>query len=159
MKIKDTSTIPFLAENYSELVKYSDMIYWKYFWSISVPMTSSAKIFKILILPPDDQWGDFFEPRLVSKWSASYKLQNDVYHDHFLYSIEKVVILTTKSFIGPKYGFLWRYFKELYIFRISVLSASKWGITLDRKLVFHRKSYLAYRKNSISEPITWLINW
>ena len=59
VSFKDTSTIPFLAENYSELVKYSDMIYWKYFWSISVPMTSSAKIFKILILPPGDQWGDF----------------------------------------------------------------------------------------------------
>ena len=26
-RVKDTSTIPFLAENYSELVKYSDMIY------------------------------------------------------------------------------------------------------------------------------------
>ena len=130
---KDTSTIPFLAENYSGLVKYSDMIYWKYFWLISVPMTSSVKIFKFFILPPGDQWGEFFESRLVSKWSASYKLQNDVYHDHFLYSIEKVVILTTKSFIGPKYGFLWRYFNELYIFRISVSSASKWAITLDRK--------------------------
>ena len=72
-------------------------------------MTSSAKIFKFFILPPGDQWGDFFESRLVSKWSASYKLQNDVHHDHFLYSIEEVVILTTKSFIGPKYGFLWKY--------------------------------------------------
>ena len=72
---KDTSTIPFLAENYSELVKYSDKINWKYFWSIPVPMTSSVKIF---ILTPGDQRGDFFESRLVFKWSASYKLQNDV---------------------------------------------------------------------------------
>ena len=73
--VKDTSTIPFLAENYSELVKYSDKINWKYFWSIPVPMTSSVKIF---ILTPGDQRGDFFESRLVFKWSASYKLQNDV---------------------------------------------------------------------------------
>ena len=49
---KDTSTIPFLAEDYSEMVKYADKIYWKYFWSIPLHMTSSAKFFKIFILPP-----------------------------------------------------------------------------------------------------------
>ena len=54
MWLKDSSTIPFLAENYSELVKYPEKIYWKYFWSIPVPMTSSAKIFKFFILPPCD---------------------------------------------------------------------------------------------------------
>jgi len=56
VQFKDTSTIPFLAKNYSELVKYSDKIHWKYFLSNLVPMTSSAKILKIFILPSSNQW-------------------------------------------------------------------------------------------------------
>ena len=71
---KDTSTIPFSGGNDSKLIKYSDKIHWKYFWSNLVPMTSSAKIFKIFILPPSHQWDDFFQSRLASKWPASYKL-------------------------------------------------------------------------------------
>ena len=50
-------------------------------------------------------------------------------------------------------------FYKSYRFRISVLSTLKWAITLDRKLIFHSKSSLLYRKNFMSEPITWLINW
>ena len=54
--LKDTSTIPFSGENDSKLVKYSDKIHWKYLLSNLVPMTSSAKILKIFILPSSDQW-------------------------------------------------------------------------------------------------------
>ena len=54
------------------MVKYSNEIYWKYFWSISVMYNMTS----------------------------------------FLYSIDKVVILTTKSLIVSKYYFLWRYLKS-----------------------------------------------
>ena len=50
-------------------------------------------------------------------------------------------------------------FYKSYRFRISVLSASKWAITLNRKFVFHRKSSLLYRRNFMSEVITWVIKW